>query len=466
LKIYDKIAVAAFFVVILMSSFVLVSTLRLVVLSSNILVNTDIDLTIPTMIPLGLNLMYLCISTFVLVFYLVKYNSVKDQHFRLITKKARANINYSSSAVVANDCSNRDLCSIIIPACNEETVIRKAVLRILQQTYKNIEVIVVSHNSTDRTFDEAQVSDPRVKVFDLRTQKAGKPIALNYGVEHSSGRFIMVMDADHELNKEFIEYALAGFDQPYAAVQCECDAINRNYNFVTKMLSMEEDLWSSPYMTVRTLIGKRCPLLGSGFIIKKDVLIEVGMFGDSLVEDYELSFRLYRKKYRILFVPLSIVHDEHPPTLQLMIRQRSRWAKGFIDLLNKRIAEPRDILGHINWIYPIVAMSGAMMFAMISYVSIFNLIFGYLPFAFSYLPLEAWFLITGLNFVLNALALLRKHGWSGFRYVHYLIPYTVFSQYGIVVLFRAFFVRSWASTKTSHGFVAKKTIPEMASVIK
>jgi cellulose synthase/poly-beta-1,6-N-acetylglucosamine synthase-like glycosyltransferase len=465
LKSYDKVSVAAFFVVISISSFVLVSTLRMVVFSNNILVDTDIDLTIPTLIPLGLNLMYLCLSTFVIVYYLVKYDSVKDQHVRMVAKKARSNINYYSSAVMANRApfySSRDLCSIIIPACNEETVIRKAVLGCLQQTYNNIEVVVVCHNSSDRTFDEAQVKDRRVKVFDLRTEEAGKPIALNYGLEHSSGRYIMVMDADHEFNKEFIEYALVGFDQPYAAVQGRCNAINRNYNFLTKMLSIEDDLWSSPYMTVRTLIGKRCPLLGSGFIIKKDVLLEVGGFGGSLVEDYDLSFRLYRKKYRILFVPLCICYHEHPPTLQLMIRQRARWTKGFIDLLNKRITEPTDILGHINWIYPIVALSGAMMLAMISYVSIFNLIFGYLPFAFSYLPLQAWFLITGLNLVLHVLVLLKKHGWLGFKYVLYLIPYTVFSQYGIVVLFRAFFVRSWASTKTSHGFVAN--MPEIASV--
>jgi hypothetical protein len=50
---YDKISVAAFFVVISISSFVLVSTLRLVVFSSNALVDTDIDLTIPTWVPLG-----------------------------------------------------------------------------------------------------------------------------------------------------------------------------------------------------------------------------------------------------------------------------------------------------------------------------------------------------------------------------------------------------------------------------
>jgi hypothetical protein len=126
---YDEITVVALFVVISIFSFVLVSTLRLVIFSNNILVDTDIDLTIPTLIPLGLNLMYLCVSTFVIVFYLVEYDSVKDQHVRIVTKKARSNNSYYSSPVMFNKAlsyGNQDLCSIIIPACNEETVIRKA----------------------------------------------------------------------------------------------------------------------------------------------------------------------------------------------------------------------------------------------------------------------------------------------------------------------------------------------------
>jgi cellulose synthase/poly-beta-1,6-N-acetylglucosamine synthase-like glycosyltransferase len=352
---------------------------------------------------------------------------------------------------------------MIIPAHNEESVIRAAVLSCLEQSYGNIEVIVVSHNSSDRTFEEAQVLDPRVKVLDLRTKEAGKSIALNYGVEHSTGKYILVLDADHELNKDFIEKALPGFEEPYAAVQGRVYPINRNYNFVTKMLSLEDDLWSDPIMTARTLLGRRCPLLGTGFIINKRVLMEVGGFGKSLVDDYELSFRLYRKKYRIQFLPLCIVSGEHPPTLQVMLRQRARWAKGFIDLLNQRIAEGTDILGHLYWIAPIGAMAGAIMLSLVAYASIFNAIFGYLPYAFSYLPIRAWFLITALTLIIDMLVLVKRHGRQGFRYALYLIPYIAFSQYAVVVLFKAFFVRSWGTTKTKHG--AGRTVSKAAPAI-
>ena len=50
-----------------------------------------------------------------------------------------------------------DLCSIIIATRNEDSVIGRTVNGCLEQTYKNIEVIVICHNCYDRTFQEAQV---------------------------------------------------------------------------------------------------------------------------------------------------------------------------------------------------------------------------------------------------------------------------------------------------------------------
>jgi biofilm PGA synthesis N-glycosyltransferase PgaC len=441
---YDSLGVIAFFIVIIIWAFILITTLRYIVFSQNVLVDREVDLTFPTMIPFAFNLMYTCVSTFVFVFYLVKYDKVKDNHIKILAKKS---LYYN----------NHDLCSIIIPARNEESVIRKAVLGCLQQTYRNIEVLVICHNSSDRTFDEAHVGDSRVRVFDLRTKESGKSVALNYGVEQSNGKFILVIDADHRLNKEFIEDALPALVEPYAAVQGRVLPINRGYNFLTKMLSIEDDLWADPIVTVRTLLGKRCPLLGTGFIIKKDILMEVGSFGKSLVDDHELSFRLFRRKFRILFVPLCICYGEHPPSLEIMLRQRARWGKGFIDLLNQRIAEPTDLLGHIFWLAPIGALSGAIMLCVVAYASIYNLLFEYLPFAFSYLPLQAWFFIMGLTLTLDLLVIIKRHGRKGIRYAIYLVPYIVFSQYSLVVLFKAFFVKSWGTTKTTHGFTSEKS---------
>ncbi len=51
---------------------------------------------------------------------------------------------------------------------------------------------------------------------------------------------------------------------------------NRNYSFVTRLLSIEGDLWSTPYMTARTALDQRGGLGETGYILRKDILQEVG----------------------------------------------------------------------------------------------------------------------------------------------------------------------------------------------
>ena len=102
---------------------------------------------------------------------------------------------------------------------------------------------------------------------------------------------------------------------------------NRQYNLLTRLLSLEGDLFSVPFMTTRTFLDKRTPLGGTGFVINKDILIQIGKFGNSLIDDFELSFRLFRNKFRIAFAPLSVVYDEKPPRFDIIFSQRSRWMK-------------------------------------------------------------------------------------------------------------------------------------------
>ena len=76
---------------------------------------------------------------------------------------------------------SRPLVSIIIPARNEEAVIRRTISSALAQSYTNIEVLVICHNCTDNTFLIAsKIGDKRVRAFDFRTEQAGKGIALDY----------------------------------------------------------------------------------------------------------------------------------------------------------------------------------------------------------------------------------------------------------------------------------------------
>jgi cellulose synthase/poly-beta-1,6-N-acetylglucosamine synthase-like glycosyltransferase len=466
--ISEKRWILLFIIIVAIWSTILYSTIFHWSYGLEILVDKDVDLFYITIPLIGFNLLYNLITIFIYVFYLLTYDKIeKYQKQKILMFTPNIKIKGCSNKIHNIDIKDKNsftknkndqniICSIIIPSKNEEKVIRKTVENCLLQTYPYIEVIVICHNCTDKTFEEAKLAndDDRLKVFDFRTRESGKGIALNYGLEKSNGKYILVLDGDGKLSREFIEKAIPLLeDSDIAGIQGKYISSNRNYNFITKLLSIEGDLWSTPYMTVRSLIQKRTYLGGTGFIIKKDILIRVGKFKNHLVDDYELSCRLFKKNYKILFAPLSIDYDEKPPHLSIMLRQRARWARGFLSLLKTNAVDPTDILGYIYWLNPVALISGIMLLLIYGYAILHNLLFEYYPYSYAYIPLNYWFLLIGTTFAFQLAVLVKEHGYSALKEAIHLLIYYPFSLYVFIAFIKGIFVKSWANTKTVHGFV-------------
>lgn len=415
-----------------------------------VLIDSEVNLYYITLPLVAYVIGYTILTLFIFIIHVIAYNKIKESQQEYYEEFKRSQTNLAPRA----DSSTSGLCSIIIAARNEERVIRRTLLDVLRQTYENIEIVVVCHNCSDKTCQQAQmVTDDRVRAIDLRTEEAGKGIALNYGVKMSRGELILILDADGLLSDDFIEKALPLLKGRIAAVQGRYVPSNRDYSLVTKLLSLEGDLWSTPYMTTRTFIDKRGGLGGTGYIIRRDILLEVGGYENHLVDDYELTTRLLKSKYRILFAPLCINYDEKPPSLDIMLRQRARWAKGFIDMLQRRAVERTDIISALLWLNPVAAIIGLTLLCIMGFAATFNIIFGYFPYYYSSIGIEMWLTLTAALFFLQGLTLVKMYGKRGVRYGLYIPMYNIFSLYFFVTFIKAFRVKSWGGTKTMHGFI-------------
>lgn len=90
------------------------------------------------------------------------------------------------------------LLSVIIPAFNSESTLRRAVFSVLDQINLETEIIIFNDGSTDKTIDVANEfkNNPQVKIF--TTKNGGLSAARNFGIDHSSGSFIAFLDSDDE----------------------------------------------------------------------------------------------------------------------------------------------------------------------------------------------------------------------------------------------------------------------------
>lgn len=103
------------------------------------------------------------------------------------------------------------LVSVIVPVYNVEKYMRKCIDSIINQTYTNLEIILVDDGALDRSgeiCDEYAQIDPRIKV--LHKKNGGLASARNAGIKIATGEYISYIDSDDWVETEFIEILLRG----------------------------------------------------------------------------------------------------------------------------------------------------------------------------------------------------------------------------------------------------------------
>lgn len=104
---------------------------------------------------------------------------------------------------------SKALVSVIIPAYNVELYIEKCVQSLVEQTYQNIEILVVDDGATDNTgalADALAKTDPRIKV--IHKENAGVSEARNTGIAASKGEYLVFVDGDDYLAQDYVAYMM------------------------------------------------------------------------------------------------------------------------------------------------------------------------------------------------------------------------------------------------------------------
>ena len=196
----------------------------------------------------------------------------------------------SDRVTAGSNKSAHPMVSVIIPFYKQEAFIEETVMSVQQQSYPNIEIIVVDDGSP---VPAGSVLKESSEVRVIRTENRGCPAARNYGFKQSSGEYLVFLDSDDRLTPGALEAHMRVFsDHPNAAL-----------SFGAVRLIDEHGLEVRPAHVCRPrknyflklLEGNPIGTPGSA-MIRREPFVSAGLFDESflVVEDYRLYLQLAR----------------------------------------------------------------------------------------------------------------------------------------------------------------------------
>lgn len=240
---------------------------------------------------------------------------------------------------------------ILIPAHNEENVLRATIQNIKKLKYNSnlFSIVVVNDNSVDGTGKIALDEDVKLIQTDLQKfpkEGFGKSAGLQYalrelGFEELINKFdlIMILDADNfvdenlltELNSQWV-----GKNKP-VAIQSYLDSKNIN-KLLPLGYAVSYWMMGRFFQLAKYRLGLPNSIGGTGFVVRTDWLISTGGFNyDSLTEDLEMGIRIIEQGHRVIWNHFAKVYDEKPENLINSMVQRYRWSKGHWSVAMKKI---------------------------------------------------------------------------------------------------------------------------------
>lgn len=202
----------------------------------------------------------------------------------------------------------QELISVIIPTYNRGYCIEKAITSVLNQTYTNLEVIIVDDGSDDNTeMVINHIPDKRIRYL-KNPVNLGPAGSRNRGVAAAKGAFVAFQDSDDVWETDKLEKQLSCMENGYDLVFSRCTF----YKELEQVSEFPAQEWiEEAGENIQLALAGGNGIDTATMLIRKDFFIACGGFSDKLrsYEDWELAVRLSQKG-SIGFVDASLVKKE------------------------------------------------------------------------------------------------------------------------------------------------------------
>ena len=386
----------------------------------------------------------------------------------LVTRSMLYSFSRKDSSVIAAT-SPKHTFSLIIPAKNEANVIGQTIATITKQQYPEylFEVLVIipsddiaTLNAADSAINTAGVNN--IRIIPVDGAPHSKAYSLNLGIQLAKHDYIGIFDAEDEPNSEILQKIndyLVMHPQTHA-VQAPVHLTNLNSNWFSSLNAVEYYFWFRsvlPYLKQ----GNTIPLGGNTIFIHKQTLKSIGGYDEAcLTEDAELGIRLSSISANIGVIADSAfaTREETPADEMGLIRQRSRWDQGYLQVLVKGSWTALPLKQQLMTVYILTQ-------PIFRHLSFLNMVFAPLLSSLGIIPLwiallsfiPGYFLLIQLSLYclgLSDLSKIHHVHVSPLRYVYLLLSFVPYQALLSLATLRALgkiFAGNYTWDKTTHN---------------
>lgn len=242
--------------------------------------------------------------------------------------------------------------SVIVPTYNRGDVLPRTIKSVLNQSFKDFELLIVDDGSTDNTkevVDKFKEQDDRVGYFRYTPNKGGN-VARNLGIKKSRGRYIAFLDSDDEFLPDSLKKRLEVIEElskNFGLVYCQATKkiLNSEYSTPERGIEKEESV-------LRYLFQEDGSIQTSMLMLKREVLEQNNIWFDEDLkrhQDWDFVLRL-KKCINFYFVkePLVIWHAEDAYS-KLTQKFNPESSLRFIDKYREEFNKHPKALANFQW---------------------------------------------------------------------------------------------------------------------
>ncbi|HVQ44190.1 MAG TPA: glycosyltransferase [Candidatus Saccharimonadia bacterium] len=222
------------------------------------------------------------------------------------------------------------LVSVVIPTKNSIRFLKACLASVKEQSYKNVETIVVDGQSTDGTIELCNKMGAKVLQYDPKVKKGffDAPFRRNYGVENAGGELVYYVDADMELTKNVIR-----------------DAVELCTESGSDAVIIPEDSFGIGVWAQAKNLERRCywgdDSVEAPRFLKRSVWVQLGGLDTSLGgggDDWDLYQKLRDHGYTVSRIKSLVMHNEGHLSLRKLMRKRFMYGRDSARYISKRPA--------------------------------------------------------------------------------------------------------------------------------